>query len=218
MAFKMYDNCKVYKIYDILDPNQFYIGSTVQRLTSRICAHRKDSKIPEKQGRKLYHYVNDGIGWIRMKIELVEQFNEPMNIEQLRRKEGEYQRKLNPPLNFSMAGRTAKEWAVDNEKHIKEAKHDYYDKHAEKLKAYQVQYKIENKAKVKKGLHDHYIKNAEKIKAYELQYKKDHKEELKKIRSEKWTCDLCNVSVVKYGKQRHCRSPLHQANLKIKDV
>lgn len=105
---KVYNNSRVYKIFNTEDPAQFYIGSTTQQLCKRMACHRNSSQKEQNQKRKLYQYANM-TGWGNMKIELIEAIDKPMTLEELRKKEGEYIRELKPTLNKKLEGRTQEE-------------------------------------------------------------------------------------------------------------
>ena len=62
----------IYKISEILDPTQFYIGSTVN-LSRRKCHHKKN--VSNKCGKlywcKIYVYIRSKGGWINFKFEKI---------------------------------------------------------------------------------------------------------------------------------------------------
>lgn len=159
---KTYTTGKIYKIYDIEAPEQFYIGSTVyNRISQRIAHHRHTSQDPIKKNYRLYRYINDGIGWDRMKTEIIETFEDEMTINDLHKHEGGYILELKPTLNKNVAGRSPEESRKEyrrknydkirqynNEKFIcSSCGHQYMRKHRaehERTK-YHNNHKVENK-------------------------------------------------------------------------
>ncbi|KAJ4457033.1 hypothetical protein PAPYR_7540 [Paratrimastix pyriformis] len=59
----------IYKIYDIEDPAQYYIGSTIQKLEKRYMEHKSASKKVDNKNNKFYEYAKR-VGWNRMKIDI----------------------------------------------------------------------------------------------------------------------------------------------------
>ena len=58
-------------------------------------------------------------------IELIEEYPECQNIEQLRKREGHYIRELKASLNQLIAGRSQKEYNKDNAEYISERNKQY---------------------------------------------------------------------------------------------
>ena len=126
-----YSKSKIYKLYNNID-DEFYIGSTYMKLTKRIAKHRSASSQETFKNQKLYIKMND-IGKDKFFIEFLEEY--PCeNIEQLRRKEGEYIKELRPTLNKNVPGRTRKEYDIDNKEHIQERTGIYTEQHRERIK------------------------------------------------------------------------------------
>ena len=126
-----YSKSKIYKLYNNID-DEFYIGSTYMKLTKRIAKHRSASSQETFKNQKLYIKMND-IGKDKFFIELLEEY--PCeNIEQLRRKEGEYIKELRPTLNKNVPGRTRKEYDIDNKEHVQERTGIYTEQHRERIK------------------------------------------------------------------------------------
>ena len=64
-------------------------------------------------------------------FELLEKY--PCNDkDELRKKEGEYIRELNPSLNTQMAGRTNKQWREDKREALLQDKKDWYETNKER--------------------------------------------------------------------------------------
>ena len=108
-----YQKGKIYKLYSP-SKNLVYYGSTIKSLSQRLANHTYEYRTKTDrlcQG----HLVLECDDY---KIELVEDF--PCNNkQQLERKEGEYI-KNNECVNKYVAGRTKKEWNLDNKEKINE--------------------------------------------------------------------------------------------------
>ena len=128
-----YAEGKIYKIYDAENQDQFYIGSTCDKLCRRITGHRNLSKMPMNKNVRLYQYVNNlEHKWENIKIELIEDVK-CENIEQLRRAEGKYIREFKAPLNKRIEGRTTKEYNDDNREYINKRQREYYKEKSKKI-------------------------------------------------------------------------------------
>ena len=129
---KSYDKARIYIIRNTVDDDT-YVGSTVARLSKRMSKHREDMR-QDKRHSRLYEKMRE-LGSDKFYIELLEEC--PVeNIEQLRKKEGEYIRQLGT-LNMSIAGRTRKEWVDENIEERREYLSNYYKNNPEKYKQYQ---------------------------------------------------------------------------------
>ena len=103
---------------------KIYVGSTTTTLSKRITERRSASK---KQTKTIwYNNVEDWGDWY---IELCEEC--PCeNKEQLCKREGEIIRDIGN-LNKDIAGRTRKEWRVDNPEKHKITQKKFYENHKE---------------------------------------------------------------------------------------
>lgn len=187
---KIYPSGRVYRIYDIGHPEQFYIGSTVKTLSQRMTNHRSDCRMNRKM--PLYEYIRDNDCMDRMKIELVDFIDRPINKEQLEMIEGRYQRELKPTLNKVIAGAVAmaggmveykKQFYQDHKDEIREQQTKYYQDHKNEIKQYQQEHKKEIK-----------------------QYYQDHKDEINKH----CTCDVCGGKYTNANKAQHERTVKHR--------
>jgi hypothetical protein len=167
---------KIYTIRSLTDDN-VYVGSTIQKLSTRMSAHRTKYKknIGLGSHKNIVHNISD---W---KIELYELY--PCNNkEELEKKEGEIIRLIGT-LNKNIAGRTVKEYYNDNIEHFKQYNKQYYINNLE----YYNQYYIANKEKKKQNYNankeykkQYYIANKEKRLAYQKQYIINKKNNIKK--------------------------------------
>jgi hypothetical protein len=183
---------RVYKLYDINNPEMFYIGSTFQILCKRLTTHKSKYKsVPHT--RPLFKYIDeqyDG-AWMNMKIELIEKTEEPVTKEQLNAIEGKYQRQLKPPLNLKIEGRTPKEYREDHKEKIQQYRKNHQEKSQQYKKIYQKNHQ-------------------EEIKQQKKQYAKNHKEEIKERREKIEKCEICGAVFTHQNKARHMKSKTHQ--------
>ena len=107
-----YSKAKIYKIYNNID-DEIYVGSTCSSLSVRMARHRYSVNENKNKNGYLYQKMRE-IGMNNFFIELLQDYPDCQNIEQLRRKEGEFIRELKPTLNRNIAGRTTKERYNDN--------------------------------------------------------------------------------------------------------
>ena len=113
-----YSKGVVYTIRCLNDPN-IYVGSTIQPLSVRMGGHRKAYVKNKVLGfnKEIVKDIND---W---KIELHELFP-CLTRQELHRREGEVIREIGT-LNKNIAGRTGKEYYIDNIETIKEKSKEY---------------------------------------------------------------------------------------------
>lgn len=147
-----YSKAKIYKVLNDVD-DDVYIGSTCQSLCMRMAQHRRDRNNIKKRNRKLYSKMNQ-IGVEHFFIQLLQEYPECQNVDQLRRYEGEYIKQLKPILNTEVAGRTAKE-----------ASADYYQSKREVIRVKHQQYNENNRDEVNERNLQNYYKNKEKVSA-----------------------------------------------------
>ena len=145
-----YANGKIYCIRSLTDNDRIvYIGSTVRPLSERMSAHRK--AIVQKSNTKFYKLMAE-VGVEHFHIELITNF--PCETkEQLVAEEGRHIRlndTINNGVNSNMAGRSPRQYEADNR-----------DARLEKSKAYTATHKVEINARS----HEYYQRHAEQIKA-----------------------------------------------------
>ena len=101
--------CYIYRIQDNNDPEQFYIGSTLN-LSRRKSHHKKNvrNKVGKLYWTKLYKYIRDNGGWDNFTFTKIDE------VDILLLSEGtEYEQsiidKLNPTLNSIRSSKLIKE-------------------------------------------------------------------------------------------------------------
>jgi len=164
-----YSKGVIYTIRCLNDPN-VYVGSTIQSLSVRMGGHRKAYVKNKVLGfnKEIVKDIND---W---KIELHELFP-CLTRQELHRREGEVIREIGT-LNKNIAGRTEKEYYIDNKEKRNEACKKYRIKNIDNIKKNMKEYHIKNIDKIK----ENYIKNAEKHKQYLIKNADKIKERRKK--------------------------------------
>jgi hypothetical protein len=139
------------KIYKVTNPNstKCYYGSTCIELSDRLTKHINSyNSFKKGTSDKVYIYdLFDLHGVDTSIIELIQDF--PCNSKQeLECKEGEYIRaNLNNCFNKSIAGRTLKQYYVDNKEKYQKRQKQYYNINKEKCKLQNKQNYAKNKAK-----------------------------------------------------------------------
>lgn len=122
-----YENAKIYKLWSP-SKNLVYYGSTIQTLTERLSKHKDDHKNKKNLASELVLNCED------YKIELLEDYP-CKNRQELNKKEGEYI-KANECVNKHIAGRTMKEYYLDNIEKYKQ----YNKNNKQRIKQYYKEY------------------------------------------------------------------------------
>jgi hypothetical protein len=140
-----YSNGKIYKITNNVN-NDIYIGSTIKTLKQRFSKHKTDYKRYLKgNGSNISSYkLFEKHGIENCFIELI-QLYPCESKKQLEKCEGNYikENKVHS-VNKLIAGRTVKQYKIDNKDNIKEQKKQYRIDNKDKIK----QYRIDNKDKL----------------------------------------------------------------------
>ena len=161
-----YKNGKIYTIRSH-QTDKIYIGSTTQPLSKRLSCHKANYKNyldGKYQNITSFDIIEYGDAY----IELLEEC--PCETkDQLHKREGECIRAEPNCVNKCVAGRTLKEYQIDNADKIKEIKKEYREKNAEKIKDSSKQYYASNKDKIKENSKTYREQNAKKLKEYRLQ-------------------------------------------------
>jgi hypothetical protein len=173
VADERYKRGKIYTIRCRYDNNLIYVGSTIAGLSKRIGQHRADNNC------SLYKYVNGD--WANWYIELYEDF--PCNNKQeLNKREGEVIRQI-ATINRCIAGRTNKDYVLENKEQIKEQRKQYYQNNRD--------YLLEQKK-------NHRLENIDKYKEVEKAKEERRKEKIK--------CDVCGCELTIGCLKRHQRT------------
>jgi hypothetical protein len=209
-----YQNGKIYKIESLIG-GCIYVGSTCQKLSSRMAGHRRDSKKRKDcSSLEVFKYPD-------VKILLI--LNYPCNSkEELLSKEAEYIRQLDC-VNKRIPGRTVKKYYEDNKEIILKKHKEYRDNNKEKIKEWKVKNYLENKEIILKKNKEYRDNNKELIKLQNKKYRDKNKEIVKlkkkkyyeknrekisKRNKEKYTC-VCGSTFSIVNKLRHNKSKKH---------
>jgi hypothetical protein len=175
-----YSKAVIYKIYNIDEPEKFYVGSTANSIWRRLYTHKVQSKIS-----KAFFYTEiNRLGWDKFNIEVIENF--PCNNKQeLFAEEERIRSETNAYYNTNRAYLTEeqrKEWIKEYDKKRKDYFKNYRDEHKEHYKNYRDEHKEETKEYDKRYRDE----NKEKIKKRKAKYYKKHREQiLEKMRKRK---------------------------------
>ena len=166
-----YQDGQIYTIRCRSDNTLIYVGSTTMTLARRIAYHRGRGKI---SNTKFYTSVNNN--WDDWYIELYEVY--PCeNKQQLCRREGEIIREIGT-LNYEIAGRTDKEWRLDNPDKVKLTTQRYYQNNPEKVKLANKKCHQNHREERLEISRQYNINNNEARKEYKKKYREEHKEEI----------------------------------------
>ena len=203
-------------IYSIRSPatERYYIGSTTQKLCKRFSDHNINYKAYLKGTGDFttsFKILELGDAY----IELLEEINCD-NRNQLEKREGELIREhKNNCVNRCIAGRTKKEYAIDNNDKIKKQKKQYYNDNKDKILEKVKQYNNDNKEHKKEYDKQRRIDNKDKIKQYNndnkdkiKQYKIDNKESIKANAKLPYLC-ACGLTIRADSKAKHNKSAKH---------
>lgn len=180
-----YQKGKIYTIRCRDDDTLIYVGSTIQPLSVRWGGHKRDCKYLDNPDTSIVKLMKNK-GTEKFYIELYENF--PCNSkEELHRREGQVQRQIGT-VNKVIAGRTNKEWYIDNKEKMVAYKKEYYEKNQEKILEKKKEYRENNKERM-----------AERDKIY----RENNKERV----LEKITCNHCGVLISRGNLERHKRTP-----------
>lgn len=177
-----YKRGQIYTIRNYTDDTMIYVGSTINTLSKRFEGHRLECKQEKKNCVSLYNNIIDN-DWTNWYIELYEDF--PCNNKkELERQEGIIIRQIGT-INKNIAGRTVKEWRVENRKCVLEQQTKWRIEHSNKVKEHTEKYRVEHADRVKESAAKYYIKNKEQIKQYKADNKEKIKEQMKQYRLKK---------------------------------
>jgi hypothetical protein len=216
-----YLNSKIYKIVcDIT--NQIYIGSTTQKLSSRLSGHVAEYKKWSLGKTKKYISSFEIIKNNNYSIILIENF-QCNNNEELHKKERYFIETMVNVVNKVIPTRTKDEYIKENKETITEYKKEYYlenkDKLTEQYKQYyednkdklieqQKQYYSENKDKILEYRKGYQNENKASIQEYRKEYKKENKDKINENRKQKLEC-VCGSIFCKNDKSQHVKTKKH---------
>jgi hypothetical protein len=144
-----YSNSKIYKITNNVN-NQIYIGSTIKTLKQRFNQHKYNYKrFLRGNGSNISSYkLFDKYGIENCAIELIQIY--PCDSKkELEKLEGTYIKDYKVhSVNKIIAGRTDKQYKMDNADKVKEQNKQYRTDNVDKINEYQKQYYVDNFDKI----------------------------------------------------------------------
>lgn len=199
-----YENSKIYKL--ICEDGFYYYGSTTSTLTNRLSKHKTNSKI---ENSKLYTHIKT-IGWDKVRIQLVEQF-QCENKQELLQKENDYiltgkddnlclntirsylsseQRNIDRQTQRNnsrdIANERARIYREQNKEKIKESMKKWYNEHKEEQSNKQKQYQENNKDTIREHRKQFYEENKERLLKEKKEQYELNKDEINKRRRESY--------------------------------
>ena len=180
---EFYKNSSIYCIRS-RQTEKIYVGSTTQKLSSRMATHRCDYK---RFLKKKIHYLTsfEILKYDDAYIELIEKF--PCNdIYELRKQEAFHIKNMNC-INRYLPGRTQKQWEEENKDWMIKRGKIYREKNKESIAERGKIYREKNKEKLAERKKKYYEKNKEVLsEKYKIKY----------------TCE-CGSIGNRRGKKRH---------------
>ena len=181
-----YQNGKVYSIRSRSNLDLVYIGSTTQPLSVRFGKHKTPKNITSSK-----QIIDLGDAY----IELIENYS-CNSREELVRREGQIIRSMDC-VNKQIAGRTYREYRIDN---------------ADTIKQYMKQYKIDNVDTLKARYKQYKIDNADTLKEKYKQYYQVNADIISEKNKQKTKCKFCDKMIRKRDMPRHNKSTKHIQN------
>lgn len=198
------------KIYIVRSPHteEVYIGSTVSSLSKRMGQHRGQFNL-WKKGKNKYFTCFKLLDLGDAYIELIEEY--PCeNKNQLERREGQIMRETVNCVNKCIAGRTKREYRVDNKESILAKQKEYYEDNKKKFEEY---YEA-NKEFISERNKEWREANIEIISEKKKKYYENNIEKIKAYRSKLFVCE-CGAEIATNVKARHLKSKKHTDKLLI---
>jgi len=205
-----YSKAKLYKVWSP-QTREIYVGSTIQTLSNRISGHRTDLK-RYKAGKKGKYCTSFKIlEYGDARIELLEKYDACTCRDELLAREGKYIRELDC-VNKRIAGRTDKQYYLDNKDKINAKDKKYREANKDKIK----EYREANRDKYKEYLNKYYEANKDKYKEYAQKNKeairakkKEYREANKEKLNAKVQCE-CGCTITKRSLKRHQQTAKHK--------
>lgn len=141
-----YNNSLIYELYDISNPEHRYIGSTKDKLKTRLTDHKTRSKQFLSGQLNKYCTSHEIIKNNNYDIRIIQKVNVESK-SKLYDLEGFYQRTMNC-VNRIIQGRTPKQRYIDNKDKILKIRKQYYKDNKNKILKIRKQYYKDNKDKI----------------------------------------------------------------------
>jgi len=186
-----YHNGKIYRI-NCLTSGDYYIGSTIKSLQSRISGHKYGVNRKTKCKSSIIIERNN------YEIELIEQYHCD-SAEELRKREAYFQRIHKDDvhcLNCKIEDRSLDEWIADHKEYFDSFMKEYYVRNKERIKEqhfekreeiskYKKKYHEENREHLSRQNKEYKIKNKERLDIKRKEYYINNKEMMDQKQNEK---------------------------------
>ena len=168
---------RIYKIINNVN-DDVYIGSTKQKLSSRMSSHRSHYKKWKKgiEGLCVSYLMFDSVGVENCKIILIEDY-EYEDKEHLKKRE-QFHIDNNICINKIRAHRSPE--------YYQEYIQEYYQENKDKIKEQKKEYRQENKEEILKQKKEYYQENKDKIKEHKKEYYQKNREEINRRQRERY--------------------------------
>ena len=197
-----------YKIWYADAPEDLYVGSTKERLSRRMTAHRAAARKGEPpliyqtmraKGVNNFEYRLLGSCMVR-------------NMDEQRMYEQTWMDRLNPTLNMCMAH-------VSAEQRIQKM-NDYNKEYQQRPEVQQKQKESQQRPEYRQKMKEYQQRPENKQKMKEYQQRPENKQKMKEYYQRKYHCEYCDTLLVRSGIKGHCGTRKHKDNYKslFKDV
>jgi len=185
-----YTKTIIYKLVhkdDLYDEN-IYTGHTTNYI-KRKCNHKYYCTNPNNASynTKKYKYIRENGGWDEWLMIEIEKYP-CKDVNEALARERVVQNEMKAKLNSDIAGRTKKEWEIDNRDKVLENKKQYYQA---------------NKEIILEKVNNYVKNNREKISEKRKQRYEDNHEKILEQLKQKITCDHCGCLSTKGHMARH---------------
>ena len=194
---KDFSKGKIYCIRNNIH-DDIYIGSTCQSLSQRMAQHRLDKRRERNQNRFIYKLMNEVDDDSMFYIELMEEYP-CQNKDQLRKREGELIRELEPKLNMQVECRTSQEYREfykefyteynrryyqENKEYYSECNKKNYEKRKDEINQHRKVYRENNRDKIHQKQKEWYDNNKEEKNRKSREHYNANKERISERRKE----------------------------------
>ena len=224
---------RVYSIDKILDSDSkpdanFYIGSTLTTMGSRMSVHKYNCNAGMK--RKVYNYIRANGGWEAFKYEVYET-RTVNSLKEQAQFEQEFIDILKPPLNDRRSYTTPEQkkeneklWRLENKESLKLKQKQWYLDNFDAISARRKKYSKANKAHIKIKYKEWADKNRDHLNLYKKNYYKNNKSKFAVTDAKKFAilvksmarvkCE-CGIEVAQSSLSRHKKKKNHIKLLKM---
>ena len=197
----------VYKAYHASDPSRIYVGSTIQSLSRRLTKHKEDCKRKTAQKTKWYEYIRSK-NYTGFLIEQLERVTFTHTME-LRVKENDWIRRLQPEFNTLAAYVSAEEYKQKNKV--------YKQNHKQQIQEYDKARYEANRPVILEQMRSYKQRNKDTLaQKRKLKYEANKPALIEKRKREyaenktKYTCLSCDYTSNKFNYNKHLATANHK--------